>query len=657
MRLSSIAIFAVPFASAAILSVVAASFAVTGIERSTEIAVREVLDETDHGWAEVTADGLQVVLSGIAPDEADRFTAISQVGSVVDAVRIIDRMQVAPSMNLAAPEFSVEILRNDSGISLIGLIPQNTDRDALLRQLRGIKGSGMVTDLLETADYPVPRGWIDALSFAVLALDTLPRSKISVVSGQVAVTAISDSAEEKSALTQRLNRAAPPGLRLSLNIAAPRPVITPFTLRFLIDDAGGRFDACSAQDDDARDRILSAARDAGLASPATCVVGMGVPSPHWPTAAEQSIAALAELGKGSVTLSNADITLIADENTDGATFERVVGELETALPEVFALHAILTPKPTSEEVAGTPEFIATLSPEGQVQLRGRVNDAHLRKMAESYAKARFGADAVYTAARVVQDLPPEWPVRVLTGLEALSHLVNGSVTVTPDTLVLRGVSHFEDTSAKLSQLLSNKLGEGASFDLAVTFRAPPEPKDKPPEPGECEARIAEIQAENKIAFEPGSATVAGSSHDTIVAIADVLKLCGPVRMEIQGHTDSQGRESMNLELSQARANSVLNELRARRVRTPNLTAVGYGEDRPIQPNDSEEGREANRRIEFWLVRPAPTTPEQESTLDSAAAAEGVQEQPVSDASDATDPAAEETGETDTEAQEAENGQN
>jgi OOP family OmpA-OmpF porin len=274
-------------------------------------------------------------------------------------------------------------------------------------------------------------------------------------------------------------------------------------------------------------------------------------------------------------------------------------------------------------------------------------------MAESYAKARFGADAVYTAARVVEDLPPEWPVRVLSGLEALSHLVNGSVTVTPDTVMLRGVSHFEDTAAKLSQLLSNKLGEGASFDLAVTFRAPLEPKDKPPEPAECEARIAEIQAANKIAFEPGSATVAGASHDTIVAIADVLKLCGPIRMEIQGHTDSQGRESMNLELSQARANSVLNELRARRVRTTNLTAVGYGEDRPIQPNDSEEGREANRRIEFWLVRPAPPAPEQESTLDSAAAADDVEQS----ASDSTDTAAEETGETDTEAQEAENGQN
>ena len=58
---------------------------------------------------------------------------------------------------------------------------------------------------------------------------------------------------------------------------------------------------------------------------------------------------------------------------------------------------------------------------------------------------------------------------------------------------------------------------------------------------------------------------------------------------------------MNLRLSQARADAVLNGLLARRVLTSNLTAQGYGETRPIAPNDTEEGRETNRRIEFLLA--------------------------------------------------------
>jgi OOP family OmpA-OmpF porin len=101
-------------------------------------------------------------------------------------------------------------------------------------------------------------------------------------------------------------------------------------------------------------------------------------------------------------------------------------------------------------------------------------------------------------------------------------------------------------------------------------------------------------------------------------IGELLKTCGELRLEIQGHTDSQGREEMNLALSQSRAQSVLNELRARRVPTSSFSAKGYGETRPIQDNDSEGGREANRRIEFRLIRPAPTLDEGQTTLESIA---------------------------------------
>jgi OOP family OmpA-OmpF porin len=101
-------------------------------------------------------------------------------------------------------------------------------------------------------------------------------------------------------------------------------------------------------------------------------------------------------------------------------------------------------------------------------------------------------------------------------------------------------------------------------------------------------------------------------------IAEILQACGDIRLEVQGHTDSQGREEMNLSLSQARAESVLNELRARKVLTSGFTAKGYGEAQPIADNDTEEGREANRRIEFRLIVPEVSVPQGESTLESLA---------------------------------------
>lgn len=616
MRVSSVIIVAAAFVGAAAISLVAANFSVKLIEETSEIGVRQALDDAKMPWAEVEADGLQVTLLGVAPNEARRFTALSTAGTIVDAARVIDAMQVEAVEAIAPPRFSAEILRNDAGISVIGLIPQSTDRDDIIDRFTAMSGGAAVTDLIESADYPTPNGWDDALSFALTAMEQLPRSKVSVEAGRVAITAITESAEAKAALEASLTRAAPPGLRLALDIAAPRPVITPFTLRFLIDEDGVRFDACSADTDANKSAILESASAVGLTGSRRCTVGMGVPSPKWTQAVEQSIAALAEAGGGSVTFSDADITLIGREGTNQAQFDRVVGDLENDLPEVFALYARLPE--TVDPTVGPPEFIATLSPEGQVQLRGRVSDENLRMVVDSYAKARFGSDRVYVGARVVDGLPNDWATRVLTGLEALSTLSNGAVTVSPNSVTVRGNTGNPDASTQIATLLAAKLGESEEFKIDVTYQEKLDPVANVPTPDTCEQRIGEVLKAGQITFEPGSATIDASSLSTMDDIAEILKVCGNLRLEVQGHTDSQGRAEMNLALSQSRAQSVLNELRARRVLTTSFSAKGYGEARLIQDNDTEAGREANRRIEFRLIRPNATQEEQESTLDSVA---------------------------------------
>ena len=616
MRLSAIAIVAITFVSAAAVSLVAANFSVKLIEETSEIGVRQALDNAEMPWAEVEADGLQVTLEGIAPNEARRFAALSMAGTIVDAARVIDNMEVEATAAIAPPRFSAEILRNDAGISVIGLIPSKTDRDDILERFAAMSENGKVTDLIESANYPTPEGWEDALSFALNAMEQLPRSKVSVSAGRVAITAIADSAEDKAAMEKRLTRAAPPGLRLRLDIAAPRPVITPFTLRFLIDEKGAHFDACSADTEDAKRIILASAKAAGLEGQANCTVGMGVPSTNWATAVDESIKALNELGGGSVTISNADITFIGSGGVAQGQFDRIVGELETALPEAFALYAKLPE--TVGPNQGPPEFTATLSPEGQVQLRGRLSNDNLRTVVDSYAKARFGSDKVYIATRVVDGLPNDWAARVLTGIEALSGLSNGAVSVTPTTLSVRGNTGDPNANRTIATLLATKLGEAQEFEIDVAYLEKLDPVAGLPTADECEADINIILEAGKINFEPGSATIDAATLGTMDKIGELLKTCGELRLEIQGHTDSQGRQEMNLALSQSRAQSVLNELRARRVPTSSFSAKGYGETRPIQDNDSEGGREANRRIEFRLIRPAPTLDEGQTTLESIA---------------------------------------
>ncbi|WP_299847064.1 OmpA family protein [uncultured Roseovarius sp.] len=604
MRLSAIFAITASFVVAAALCLVAAGFSVKVIEESARNTVRDTLDANDLVWSEVDANGLQVFLGGTAPTEALRFKALSIAGTVVDAARVIDQMDVADSADIAPPAFSVEILRNDSGISLIGLIPAATDREGLLSDIVDAADGSEVTDLLEAADYPPPDTWDNALDYAVRALSDLPRSKISVAANRVEITAMVDTAAQKNKIETNLSRKIPDDIRLALDISSPRPVITPFTLRFLILDGQARFDACSADTEVARNAILSAAMKSGLRYEADCTIGLGVPSPQWGKAAAQSIAALGQLGGGSVTFSDADITLVAAQGIAENRFDDVIGALETSLPDVFALHAVLPPPP-DEAVQITPEFVATLSPEGLVQIRGRVGNEMTRDTVNSFAKARFTSDSVHNTARIAGGLPQDWPTRILTGLEALSYLSNGAVTVTPDMVEVSGNTGQKGAKTMIAQFLSDKLGDAEEFSIDVTYSKALDPVASIPTPDECEALIATVLSERKINFEPGSATIDESGASIMDDIAEILKKCGELRMEIGGHTDSQGREIMNQQLSQSRARSVLSALRDRRVLTSALTAKGYGESVPIADNDTEEGREANRRIEFKLIRPEP----------------------------------------------------
>ncbi|MBA83411.1 OmpA family protein [Thalassobius sp. S69A] len=627
MRLSSLATISATFGVAAGLCLIGAGFAVNVIEDNSELGVRRALDARDLHWTEVHANGLQVFLTGTAPSEAIRFNAITTAGTVVDAARVIDNMTVKATDQLHAPRFSVEILRNDTGVSLIGLVPAETDRSALMQNIHPLAANGHVTDLLETADYPVPEGWEDALQYALKALKSLPRSKVSVAAGAVEIRAMSDSAESKQKLEASLQRFAPGDMDLMLEITAPRPVITPFTLRFVMDGSGPHFDACSAETDASRARILAAAQKAGLTGDVDCTIGLGVPSPTWAQAVETAIAALTDLGQGSITFSDADVTLVAAEGTAQGLFDRTVGELENALPEVFALHSILPVPEKTDAATEVPEFTATLSPEGLVQLRGRLNNDLTRTAAETFAKARFGSAQIYNAARLDDTLPSSWSLRTLTALDGLSQLSNGYVSVTPTLITLSGKTGNTDAKAEIARLFSEKLGETERYALKVDYVEALDPVASIPTPDECEAEIAEILKTRKINFEPSSDKPDAEAAGILDDIAEILKECGEIRMEIAGHTDSQGREEMNLALSQRRAQAVLNALRARRVLTSAYIAQGYGEARPIADNDTAEGRDANRRIEFSLIRPEPVA-EQETTLESVAKSADEQAQQV-----------------------------
>ncbi len=102
-------------------------------------------------------------------------------------------------------------------------------------------------------------------------------------------------------------------------------------------------------------------------------------------------------------------------------------------------------------------------------------------------------------------------------------------------------------------------------------------------------------------FDSGSATLQPSSYGVLDGVVELLRGNAGVRMEIGGHTDSDGSASYNQDLSRRRAESVRDYLVRKGISASRLTTVGYGESRPVASNATAAGKARNRRIEFRVL--------------------------------------------------------
>lgn len=249
------------------------------------------------------------------------------------------------------------------------------------------------------------------------------------------------------------------------------------------------------------------------------------------------------------------------------------------LPALLCL--ALAPAAVAQTAAATPN---------QVVVAGTVPDEATRNAI--LAKVR----EVYGAERVVDQLgvgpvvaPPNWSgyVQKLVSPQ-LKQVSRGQLDINGNNIELKGEVANESQRQQIAADIATSLNPTYAVRNALRVAAQ-------------EQTVLDATLANRIIeFEPGSSVLRPAGRNILDEMAATLLKLGAKKVEVIGHTDSQGARDTNVVLSLARADAVRTYLANKGVAPSLITTSGSGPDRPVASNDTPDGRARNRRIEFRL---------------------------------------------------------
>ena len=179
-----------------------------------------------------------------------------------------------------------------------------------------------------------------------------------------------------------------------------------------------------------------------------------------------------------------------------------------------------------------------------------------------------------------------------TAAEAVGqqNLFWASVTPSGQEIVLTGAAPDYNSKKRAGEIAANVAGV-TSVDNQIVIIG---------EAGTCQNELNDFLAKERVTFKKGKAEFTDSSYPLLTLLASIARNCN-TRLEIASHTDAEGDAAINMKLSQRRADAVRKYLVQSGVAAEQLEANGYGETQPIADNDTDEGRRANRRVEFRVI--------------------------------------------------------
>lgn len=575
----------------AILTALAMVFHSSTIEEDLTAKAGEALS-AQHPWASVALDGRDATLQGMAPNEEAQAAAALIAGNAYDVRVVADATTLPP---IAAP-YVFSAVKGADGILLTGNVPGEDIRDQIVSAAETANPGIAVTDEMTIAR-GAPAGFAALAGFAVSQLGDLTGGEASLSDAAYAITgAAADSDAYESAL-DRANGALPEGGTLA-SAAITAPPVSPYTWSAVKNDDGSITLDGFAPSIEARDAVAEAA---ATANPGTAItnnlkIASGEPSGYADITAF-GLGQLPDLASGSVTISDTAYGINGIAATPAA-FDNAVAQATSALPAGATLASEAITPPVTE---GSYNWAATKAPDGTITLTGFVPSRETASAITAGVNDFMGENiAITDAMEIASGTPPGFEAAASVGIAMLSRLETGEAEIEDDQLIIRGVALTMPAKIDIDRKVRNGVPSGFTGVPEISVR--PAPFETGGlgalSPAQCQLALTNILAQGKIRFATAEAIIEEASFGILDRLSYTAQACPDAQIEVAGHTDADGADDYNQNLSERRASAVANYLIAAGVSSARLSAVGYGETQPIASNDTDEGKAQNRRIEF-----------------------------------------------------------
>jgi len=515
------------------------------IETDLERRAGEALAQADLQWASLKASGRDIVVTGRALAESEKRKAIDIVSRQQGVRAVEDRIELVA----VAPQYVWSAAQRGNRLVLAGHVPSEAIRKAIVGTAKATFPGRELDDEMQLArGVPDQDRWLGTVSFCLKLLARMkPGSYVRLAQMRLAIDGEAEDGAAYQALSAALASGLPQGVEIAANKLMPprvKPYVWSATLRGQQLELAGY-----APDERQREEVFQAARKAfpERAIVERMSIAAGEP-PGWPQAVGAALIALAALEEGRVELTDAQLAISGFTPLED-TADAAVKGLRSALPPSFRLtHQIRWKEPAAAKAAAEA---ARLAAEEEARRKAAEEEAR-RKATEE--EARRKATEEETRRKAAEE-------------EA------------------RRKAAEEEARRKAAEEEARR-------------KAAEEEARRKVELARCRQELADALTPGDITFATDKAELDPRGRAALDRFAAVAARCADVDFEIAGHADARGSPASKLELSERRAQAVLDYLVKAGIDRRRMSAVGYGDWVPLAANDSEQHRARNRRVEI-----------------------------------------------------------